>query len=353
MIKKLTVDTGCSVSEVFVGERISNIDKYSKGRKNIILTDPTVNNIYGGYFKNNEKIIIGEGEKIKTLSTVEYIYNELLSFGADRNTLLTGVGGGIVSDIAGFAASTFMRGISYGFFSTTLLSQVDAGVGGKNGVNFKNIKNMIGTINQPEFVVIDTKTLSTLPEYSIQSGMGELVKHAVLEGNELFVMLDRILSDNAGNLKKITADETGILDEIIYRSLCVKSEIVSSDEKEKGKRRLLNLGHTVGHAVEIAENIPHGLAVVKGLVFSVLFSEKRGYISSRNAQIIIGLLGKTGGSPEIQADRALLKKIIQHDKKKENDSIYFVFLEDIGKPVSKKIPISELLEAIDDLCIGR
>ncbi len=175
MKKKLVINTGSSRSEIYVGESLKNISDYAAGRNTVIVTDTTVYSLYGSIFKDYKKIVIGEGEDNKTLPTLEYIYEKLISFSADRNTLLIGVGGGIVSDITGFAASTFMRGIPYGFVSTTLLSQVDAGVGGKNGINFNNIKNMIGTINQPEFVIADTSLLKTLPEKEIISEWGSLL----------------------------------------------------------------------------------------------------------------------------------------------------------------------------------
>jgi 3-dehydroquinate synthase len=353
MTEKLIVDTGQNISEVFVGESLRNIDKYVKGRKVVIVTDKTVNSLYGSSLDNYNKIIIGEGESVKTLSTIEYIYEKLISFSADRNTLLIGVGGGVVTDITGFAASTFMRGIPYGFVSTTLLSQVDAGIGGKNGVNFNNIKNMIGTINQPEFVIEDTETLLTLPEQEIRSGLGELVKHSFLEGEKSVASLDEIFSGEKININHFVNDSRESLNTLIFDSLKVKAAIVSEDEKEHGVRRVLNLGHTLGHAVEIAENIPHGLAVIKGIIFSALFSVKKGYLDEKCAQRIITILNRITEDNEVKAQRSDLKKIILHDKKRENDSIYFVFLKGIGNPLIEKIKIEELLEALDDLCIGR
>ncbi len=167
MTQELIINTGSSISKIYVGESLRNISEYTAGRNTVIITDSIVDSLYGSIFNNFNKIIIGEGEDNKNLSTLEYIYRKLIDYSADRNTFLLGIGGGIVTDITGFAASTFMRGIPYGFVSTTLLSQIDAGVGGKNGVNFNNIKNMIGTINQPEFVIADTETLQTLPEEEI------------------------------------------------------------------------------------------------------------------------------------------------------------------------------------------
>ena len=352
MEQKLIIDTGTTRSEIIVGETIRNLSKYTSGRNTVIVTDATVDSLYGSAFSDYKKIVIGEGEDSKTLATVEYIYEKLLSFSTDRNTLLIGAGGGIVSDITGFAASTFMRGIPYGFVSTTLLSQVDAGVGGKNGVNFRNLKNMIGTINQPEFVIADTELLSTLPEEEIISGMGELVKHVFLDGNDSESILESVIgsSFNPGALVKKEKDS---LDNLIFSSVKVKASIVADDEKEQGQRRLLNLGHTLGHAVEIAENIPHGTAVIKGIIFAALFSEKKGYLSYEGRERITGILKKLLPDYQVTADRKQIKEIILHDKKIESSTIYFVFLKGIGSPFIEKIEISELLEALDDLCIGR
>ena len=352
MKQKLVIDTGTNRSEIIIGETVRNISKYTAGRKTVIVTDATVDSLYGSAFDDYKKIIIGEGEENKTLSTIEYIYEKLLSFSADRNTLLIGVGGGIVSDITGFAASTFMRGIPYGFVSTTLLSQVDAGVGGKNGVNFSSIKNMIGTINQPEFVIADTDLLSTLPEEEIISGMGELVKHVFLDGNDSESILESVIG-NSFHPDYLLKKEKDSLDNLILNSVKVKASVVADDEKEQGQRRLLNLGHTLGHAVEIAENIPHGTAVIKGIIFTALFSEKKGYLSREERERITGILMKLLPDYQLTAKRKKIKEIILHDKKRENNSIYFVFLKGIGSPFIEKIEISELLEALDDLCIGR
>ena len=352
MKHNLLIDTGTARSEIFVGESIKNISDYTDGRNTVIITDAAVDSLYGSSFDNYKKIIIGEGEKNKTLSTVEYIYEKLISFSADRNTLLIGIGGGIVSDITGFAASTFMRGIPYGFVSTTLLSQVDAGAGGKNGVNFKSIKNMIGIINQPEFVIADTETLATLPDMEIISGMGELVKHVFLDGNDSGNILETVVGSRFSP-SDFVRKEKDALDSLIFSSVSVKAAIVAEDEKELGKRRLLNLGHTLGHAVEIAENIPHGTAVIKGLIFTALFSEKKGYLEHGEAERITAVLKKILPDYKVSAEREKIKKIILHDKKRENSSIYYIFLKGIGCPVIEKIEISELLEAIDDLCIGR
>ncbi len=352
MKQKLVVDTGSSRSEIFVGETVGNISEYAAGRNTIIITDKTVDSLYGKFFADYRKIIIGEGEENKTLSTLEYIYEKLTFFSADRNTLLIGIGGGIVTDITGFAASTFMRGIPYGFVSTTLLSQVDAGVGGKNGVNFRNIKNMIGTINQPEFVIADTQTLQSLPDVEIVSGMGELVKHVFLDGEDSGNILISVLGSRFSPSDFIKKDRD-LLDDLIFSSLKVKAGIVSDDEREQGRRRLLNLGHTLGHAVEVAEKIPHGIAVIKGMIFAAAFSVKKGYLPEKEASKINSILKRLVTETEVDAEREKLKEIIMHDKKRDNDRIYFVFLKGIGKPFIEKIEVSELLEALDDLCIGR
>ena len=163
-----------------VGEKLENLTSHIPVEKFVIITDENVGRIYRKKFPPCNVIEISTGEKIKNLDTLQYVYGKLLDFEADRSVFIVGVGGGIVCDIAGFAASTYLRGVRFGFVSTTLLAQVDAGVGGKNGVNFRGYKNMIGNFNQPEFVICDMNLLKTLPKREILCGFGEIAKHAFI-----------------------------------------------------------------------------------------------------------------------------------------------------------------------------
>ena len=197
----------------------------------------------------------------RSLDTLSYIYNGLLHHNADRNSFIVAVGGGIVCDVAGFAASTYMRGILFGFVSTTLLSQVDASVGGKNGVNFSGYKNMIGTFNQPRFVLCDTSMIQTLPDREFISGFAEIVKSAVIRDAKLFAYLEQ-------NAEKAVARDPEVIQQLVVESVKIKADVVERDEREQGERRILNFGHTFGHAVEVLTGVSHGEAVSIGMMIA-------------------------------------------------------------------------------------
>jgi 3-dehydroquinate synthase len=249
---------------------------------------------------------------------------------ADRSTFIIGIGGGIVCDIAGFVASTYLRGVRFGFVSTTLLSQVDASVGGKNGVNFEGYKNMIGVFNQPEFVICDLNLLNTLPEREILCGMAEIVKHAVIGDTDLFAYLEE-------HYQEALALDIGVIKKLVY-----DSAIVNKDEKEKGERRKLNFGHTFGHAIEKTTGVPHGEAVSAGMVMASALSVKRGRLPAQDAERIKKLLQKLKLPTRLQADRKTVLDALQKDKKRKGDSIYFVLLNSIGNPFVDQISIKKL-----------
>ncbi|MBF0234970.1 MAG: 3-dehydroquinate synthase, partial [Desulfamplus sp.] len=266
-MKTVEVRGSQGISEIHVGESIKNVVNYlPKGKKTVIITDENVKNYYEQDFPQGCPVItISTGEKIKTLATVEMIFRELIAFGADRSTFILGIGGGIVCDITGFAASIYMRGVEFGFVSTTLLSQVDASVGGKNGVNFDSYKNMVGVFCQPRFVVCDTSLLATLPPDEISNGFAEIVKHALIADAP---MLDYI----EANIDKALALDREVISKLVEDSVRLKASVVQKDEKEAGERKKLNFGHTLGHALEKLNSIGHGRAVSIGMVAAASFS---------------------------------------------------------------------------------
>jgi len=176
----LEVRAGTGVSTVRIGERLGNLSRYTSGHRTVAITDRNVDGLFGSSYAADEKIVLGPGEGAKTLATVESIYARLLEMGADRQTFVAAVGGGVVCDIAGFAAATYLRGLSFGFAATTLLAQVDAAVGGKNGVNLRGYKNMVGVFHQPRFVICDPEVLRTLPAREIACGLAEMAKTAAV-----------------------------------------------------------------------------------------------------------------------------------------------------------------------------
>ena len=340
-MKTLEIQGSIKGSAIQVGEKLQNLGNYIPEENVVIITDVNVKRFYQNKFPPHPVITIQTGEKIKTLDTVRNVYGKLVEFGVDRSTVIVGIGGGIVCDITGFVASTFLRGVNFGFVSTTLLSQVDASVGGKNGVNFQGYKNMIGVFNQPEFVICDLNLLNTLPEEEILCGLAEIVKHAAIGDGDLFQYLEQ-------QYQKALALDSAVIERLVYDSVVIKSGIVNRDEKEKGERRKLNFGHTFGHAIEKTAGVRHGEAVSAGMVMASELSVKKGYLQAKNAQRIKTLLEDLKLPTHIHADKKTVFDALQKDKKRKGDRIYFVFLEDMGKSFVDQISLKELEDIIND-----
>ncbi|MDR2652162.1 MAG: 3-dehydroquinate synthase [Prevotellaceae bacterium] len=333
-IIKIKTATG-KESEIFTGEDFTNIHNYLPAQNVIVIIDENIFDLYPLFSENFTCIKIQANEKNKTLETVENIILQLTELKADRSTFIVGVGGGITCDIAGFAASIYMRGLSFGFVSTSLLSQVDASVGGKNGVNFCGLKNMIGTFNQPAFVICDTNMLDTLPQIEFRGGLSEIIKIALIKDAEMF---DFIENNTANILKR----DKKILQELITKSIQYKADIVECDEFEKGVRRILNFGHTLAHAIEANDNISHGFAVSIGIMFAAKISAHFGLVSNNIVKRIEHLLAQFDLPRYTNIDEKLLFNAFVADKKKNDDTINFVLLNGIGKSVEKSIKITDL-----------
>ncbi|MDA8134636.1 MAG: 3-dehydroquinate synthase [Desulfobacteraceae bacterium] len=326
-------------SSIHVGEHLKNLGNYLPESRTVIITDENIKKYYGNEFPDLPVITIGTGEEIKTLSSVEFILKELIRYSCDRSSFIVGIGGGIVSDITGFVASVFLRGIKFGFVSTSLLSQVDASVGGKNGVNLDAYKNMVGVFNQPEFVICDLGLLQTLPGPEISNGFAEIVKHALICDKALFEFIE------TNRQKALSLD-----DQTIYRLVAdcvkIKSGIVQRDEKEAGERRKLNFGHTIGHAIEKIERAGHGRAVSMGMVAAARFSRERGMISKKDVSRIMALLQDLNLPTGLNYDPGAVINAAGKDKKKEGKDLFYVFLEEIGTARVEKIGFHELNEFI-------
>lgn len=267
--------------ETVVFDKIARLEGLIGGRRVVVITDENVERQWGGVFEGRDCIVLAAGEESKTFAVMERIIAQLIELRADRQTLIVGIGGGVVCDIAGFAASIFMRGVPFGLVPTTLLAQVDAALGGKNGVNVGGYKNMAGTFGQAEFVLCDTAFLATLPQREVLSGLAEVVKTAIVGDPELFEILER------GSWDWI---------EVVRRAAAVKMGIVSRDRHESGERRVLNLGHTLGHAIEKVtdERVPHGFAVAVGMAHAANMAVERGLLAPSDASRIVALLKKLG-----------------------------------------------------------
>ncbi len=329
-------------SRILIGESLRNLSTYIPAQKMVVVTDTNVRGYYTENFPNCAVIEIGTGEKIKNLDTVQTIYGKLLEIGADRSFFLVGIGGGIVCDITGFVASTYLRGVKFGFVPTTLLAQVDAAVGGKNGVNFGGYKNMVGVFNQPELVICDLNLLRTLPEQEILGGYAEIVKHAAIGDDGLFSYLEK-------HYNKALELDTGVVEKLVYDSIVIKSSIVNKDEKEKGDRRKLNFGHTFGHAIEKTTGVPHGEAVSAGMVVASMLSEKRGYLAAKDAKRIEELLKNLKLPTKLQLYGKRILDALRKDKKRYGESIHFVMLHGIGNAIIRKISLKELEAVVNDL----
>jgi 3-dehydroquinate synthase len=320
-------------SRLLIGESLSNFRNYLPGNRTIIITDQVVNKLYGQYWKEFPVVIIGQGESFKTIETVQMIIRKLLELNADRSTFILGIGGGIVCDVAGFVASVFMRGLRFGFISTTLLSQVDASVGGKNGVNFDGFKNIVGVFNQPDFVLCDPVVLKTLDRSEVSNGLAEIVKHALIADA---AMLD-FIEQNTDAVMDLREEA---IERLVLRSVEIKSAIVNRDEKETGERRKLNFGHTFGHAIENRAGISHGNAVSIGIVIAARFSKEKGYLSKNDLDRIINLLVKLELPVAQTLQPELIFEALVKDKKRVDSSIHFVLLKGVGEAVVEELPLS-------------
>ncbi len=338
-MKRIEVKGEKSTSVILVGESLLNLRNYISTESVFIITDTNVEKLYRTHFPKFPVFVMKPGEAHKNLTTAETIYRWLLEVGADRSSFIVGIGGGVVCDMAGFIASTYMRGVRFGFVSSTLLAQVDASVGGKNGVDFDGFKNVIGTFNQPEFVICDTAMLATLPITELRCGLSEVIKHTLIAVKAMFEILEQ-------NFCKVLSLEKETIDLIVEHSVRTKAEIVSRDEREHGDRRKLNLGHTWGHAVEKITGIPHGEAVSIGLAFASWLSEKRKVLSASDRKRILNLLSALGlpVSSDVSRDAAL--EALLHDKKREGGILHFVLIEGIGNAQVEAISVDELKKCI-------
>ena len=286
------------------------------------------------------RIVLPDGESEKRWETLDRVYGELLRALADRRTVIVALGGGVVGDLAGFAAATFQRGVPFIQVPTTLLAQVDSSVGGKTGVNHPLGKNMIGAFHQPLAVVADTATLDTLPDRELSAGLAEVIKYGAMRDADFFAWLE-------ANLENLRAREPAALCHAIGRSCEIKAEIVSPDEREAGPRALLNLGHTFGHAIETLEGYGswlHGEAVAAGMAMAARLSVRLGRLREDDAHRLEALLRRAGlpvEPPALAVDAWL--DTMGRDKKNESGRITLILLDGLGKAaIEKSVPSQEL-----------
>lgn len=343
MMKTIEIKTPDKLSKILIGESIKNLKNYVPERNVVIITDSNIKKHYHDFLKPYPVIEIGLGEKHKTMATLQHIFSKFVEHEVDRSWFVVGVGGGIVCDVAGFAASIYMRGLSFGFVSTTLLSQVDASVGGKNGVNFEGYKNMIGVFNQPDFVICDPNMLSTLDKNEFVAGFAEIIKAGAIRKPDLFNYLET-------NVDKALKMDRQVINELVYQSVMMKAEVVENDEREKGERRVLNFGHTFGHSFEKLGSMLHGEAVSIGMVLAAKLSQKINGLEIQQADRLKNLLVKTGLPVECDFDMKMVIEAMKKDKKREGTHIHLILLRDIGNAYVQKTGLNELEELVYDLC---
>ncbi|MEP6950671.1 MAG: 3-dehydroquinate synthase [Ginsengibacter sp.] len=301
----------------------------------IFITDENIHALHSGKFTGRQTIVIKAGEQFKNQQTVDSVISQLISLHADRQTFIVGVGGGVVTDIAGFVASVYMRGVKFGFVPTSILAMVDASVGGKNGVDVGVYKNLVGTINHPEFLLYDYSFLETLPDAEWVNGFAEIIKHACIKDAEMFHFLEEY------SLMKFRSSLTDTA-AIIKRNVDIKYSVVSGDENETGDRKLLNFGHTIGHAIENAGKLPHGHAISIGMAVACRISEEVNSFSEAETKRVTDLLIKYELPVVFTSDKQKTWEILQHDKKKSGSNMSFIVLDTIGKASVKSIPLDHL-----------
>lgn len=322
-------------SEVIVGSVSELLPRLLPDKRVVVVSDTNIDRHYHTLVNRYEHVLIGLGEASKTLVTADAIYKKFISMGVDRSTFVLAIGGGIVTDVAGFVASTYMRGVEFGFVSTSLLGQVDASVGGKNGVNVDGYKNMVGTFTQPRFVICDVGMLRTLPEREVRTGMAEVIKAGIIADEELFSKLELT------PLAELTKSPD-LLAEVVYRAIKVKADIVERDEREHGDRRKLNLGHTLAHAIEKSSSkMNHGEAVAVGLSLISDAAARRGLLSAADKERICSLLQRTGFDLTPPVAMRVLLKAVSKDKKSEGDVLNVVFPTAIGACEVVPMPLEE------------
>lgn len=339
MEKKLFKFSNAS-TEIHFAAGISHLKKITDPKATVLITDENIFNAHTKRFKNWNTIVLKPGEEFKVQSTVDTIIEQLITMGADRQFTLVGVGGGVITDLTGYVAAVYMRGIRFGFIPTSILAMVDASIGGKNGIDVGVYKNMVGIIRQPAFILYDMVFVNSLPQSEWENGFAEIIKHACIKDTAMFKELE------ANTLKKYQQQKT-LLCKLVQRNAVLKTKVVQQDEFEKGDRKLLNFGHTLAHAIENMYELSHGQAVAIGATYACHISEQ--FTGFKQTEKVTALLSKYGLPTYANFDKAKAFDILQKDKKKESTAMNYVLLEKIGKGVVKKIPMTQLKNIIESL----
>lgn len=326
--------------DYYLANGISHLKEITDPKSTIIVTDEHVFTAHTKRFKNWKTIVLKPGEQYKNQATVDNLLLQLIEMGADRTSTLVGVGGGVITDITGYAASVYMRGIRFGFIPTSVLAMVDASIGGKNGIDVGLYKNMVGIIRQPSFILHDMVFVNSLPQSEWENGFAEIIKHACIKDAAMFNELE------ANSLTKYQSKKV-LLCELIQRNAILKTKVVQKDEFEKADRKLLNFGHTLAHAIENMYAFSHGQAVAIGMTYACHISEQLS--GFKETKRVTDIISKYGLPTYTEFDKVKAFDILQKDKKKVSTSMNYVLLEKIGKGVVRSIPLKELEQIINNL----
>lgn len=323
-----TVSYYFDASFSYLGEIVSK-------EKTILITDEHLFAAHKSKFDGWQTIVIKAGEEYKQQAAVDEIIQQLIGREADRNTFIVGIGGGVVTDITGYAASVYMRGLKFGFIPTTVLSMVDAAIGGKNGVDVGVYKNLVGLIKQPAFLLFDYSLLQTLSQEQWINGFAEVIKHACIKDAELFSLLEEHELRDFQNDRDLMAG-------LIEKNVQIKTNLVVADELEENERRLLNFGHTLGHAIENIYKLPHGHAVSIGMVAACTLSEEINQFTAAEKQKVVQLIEKYYLPASLTFDKQKVWELLKLDKKRISNEMNFILLNKIGNAIVKKIPMTQL-----------
>ena len=325
------------------------VDRLRAG-KVFIVTSPRVRKLWGGAVRRQihaEWIEVPDGEQHKSLSTVERIARAMIRNGADRKSVVVAFGGGVIGDLAGFAAATYMRGIPVVQVPTTLLAQVDAAIGGKTGVNLPEGKNLMGAFHQAAAVIADTRVLATLPAREFRSGLFEVIKSAMIADRQLFMTLER-------EREKILGHASRVLERVIADAVVVKANVVAADEREGDLRRILNFGHTIGHALETASNYRaflHGEAIAWGMIAAAEIGVNSGVMQADAAERLINLVLAYGPLPAVRVDPRRVMRLLRSDKKTVAGIPHFVLTPKIGiATVVRGVDSQIVRAAVEGIC---
>lgn len=360
-MKKITVKTKAASYSVLVERGILEnagkiVAKLLPSRKSrcFVVTVPPVWGIWGAKLEKAfaaakveyTRLEISDGERSKTFTTVENLAERMAAKGADRNSVVVAFGGGVIGDLAGLLASVYMRGVDFFQIPTTLLAQVDAAIGGKTGVNLRAGKNLLGTFHQPRAVISDPALLATLPDREFRAGLFEVIKSGIIRDRKLFEMTEHSRAE-------LLARDPGILERVIHDCARIKAEIVAADERESDLRRILNFGHTIGHALEADtgyRHFLHGEAVGWGMAAAAMIGTAVRKTSSDLAQRIVSSVLAYAPLPEVNSRGEDIVKLIRGDKKALNGKVAFVLPVAIGKvAIYNRVPDEVVAHAVEEL----